>query len=70
VLDDATQQRLHGVYGTNSTKEAFVIRPEGLLLAPIDAEHEFDTADVSTASVWVPAKATCRWNRRSVSLSH
>jgi hypothetical protein len=68
VLDDATQQRLHEAFGTDS-KEAFVIRPEGLLLAPIDVEHEFDTADVIHGIVWVPTKDTCRWNRRSVSLS-
>jgi 3-(3-hydroxy-phenyl)propionate hydroxylase len=45
VLDDAARQRLAGEFGT-SPKEVFVIRPEGLLLARIDTDRAFDTAEI------------------------
>ncbi|QCB97834.1 aromatic ring hydroxylase [Arthrobacter sp. PAMC25564] len=45
VLDDETRHRLAGEFGT-SPKEAFVIRPEGLLLARIDTERAFDAAEI------------------------
>jgi 3-(3-hydroxy-phenyl)propionate hydroxylase len=45
VLDDAARQRLAAEFGTNP-HEAFVIRPEGLLLARIDTEQAVDIAEI------------------------
>jgi 3-(3-hydroxy-phenyl)propionate hydroxylase len=65
VLDDATQQRLAEEFGTDP-KEAFVIRPEGLLLARIDTERAFDAAEIiegvraGTAESHVPLEPELR----------
>jgi 3-(3-hydroxy-phenyl)propionate hydroxylase len=45
VLDDAARQRLAAELGTNPN-EAFVIRPEGLLLARIDTEQAVDIEEI------------------------